>query len=81
MTGGIKMLYIFVDIKLDASHFIDTVAHNFAKDGKLFTHFDLLMFTINPKTKFFVSFHGAYNFSKYPTLVNLKTKAAMKMGS
>ena len=41
------MLYIFVDIKLDASHFIDTVAHNFAKDGKLFTHFDLLMFTIH----------------------------------
>ena len=43
------MLYIFVDIKLDACHFIDTVAHNFAKDGKLFTtHFDLLvMITTN----------------------------------
>jgi len=34
MTGGIKMLYIFVDIKLDACHFIDTVAHNFAKDDE-----------------------------------------------
>ena len=26
---GIKMLYVFVDIKLDASHFVDTVRYNF----------------------------------------------------
>ncbi|XP_022780567.1 2-(3-amino-3-carboxypropyl)histidine synthase subunit 1-like isoform X3 [Stylophora pistillata] len=28
-TKGIKMLYVFVDIKLDATHFVDTVRHNF----------------------------------------------------
>lgn len=27
-TKGIKMLYVFVDIKLDASHFVDTVRYN-----------------------------------------------------
>nr|XP_058967500.1 2-(3-amino-3-carboxypropyl)histidine synthase subunit 1-like isoform X3 [Pocillopora verrucosa] len=28
-TKGIKMLYVFVDIKLDATHFVNTVRHNF----------------------------------------------------
>lgn len=28
-TKGIKMLYVFVDIKLDATHFVDTVRYNF----------------------------------------------------
>jgi len=31
-TEGIKMLYVFVDIKVDLDHFIKTVKHNF-KDG------------------------------------------------
>ena len=28
-TSGIKMLYVFVDIKLDSLHFVQTVVHNF----------------------------------------------------
>ena len=28
-TSGIKMLYVFVDIKLDLLHFIETVVLNF----------------------------------------------------
>ncbi|XP_041349563.1 2-(3-amino-3-carboxypropyl)histidine synthase subunit 1-like isoform X2 [Gigantopelta aegis] len=28
-TGGIKMLYVFVDIQIDTAHFIDTVHFNF----------------------------------------------------
>lgn len=32
---GIKMLYVFVDIKLDASHFVDTVKHNFEPGASL----------------------------------------------
>ena len=32
-TSGIKMLYVFVDIKLDSAHFVETVAFNF-KRGK-----------------------------------------------
>ncbi|KAK7867280.1 hypothetical protein R5R35_002109 [Gryllus longicercus] len=34
-TSGIKVLYIFVDIKIDALHFIDTVEHNFDKSQRL----------------------------------------------
>ena len=26
---GIKVLYVFVDIKIDASHFVETIKHNF----------------------------------------------------
>ncbi|XP_062602555.1 2-(3-amino-3-carboxypropyl)histidine synthase subunit 1-like [Saccostrea cucullata] len=28
-TGGILMLYVFVDIKIDTMHFLDTIRHNF----------------------------------------------------
>ena len=28
-TSGIKMLYVFVDIKIDSLHFVQTVIHNF----------------------------------------------------
>jgi len=31
-TSGIKMLYVFVDIKLDSAHFVETVAFNFKRD-------------------------------------------------
>ena len=34
-TKGIKMLYVFVDIKLDATHFVDTVRHNFEAGSSL----------------------------------------------
>lgn len=34
-TAGIKMLYVFVDIKIDTSHFIDTVRFNFIKGSSL----------------------------------------------
>lgn len=33
-TSGIKMLYVFVDIKLDSLHFVETIVYNF-KDGKI----------------------------------------------
>ena len=29
-TGGINMLYVFVDIKIDSLHFVQTLQHNFA---------------------------------------------------
>lgn len=32
---GIKFLYIFVDIKLDISHFVRTICHNFTTDNRL----------------------------------------------
>ena len=28
-TSGIKMLYVFVDIKIDSLHFVETLKHNF----------------------------------------------------
>lgn len=34
-TAGIKMLYVFVDIKIDPSHFIDTIVLNFANKSNL----------------------------------------------
>ncbi|XP_067004628.2 2-(3-amino-3-carboxypropyl)histidine synthase subunit 1 [Anabrus simplex] len=34
-TAGIKVLYIFVDIKIDALHFINTVKFNFSVDVRL----------------------------------------------
>ncbi|XP_078404320.1 2-(3-amino-3-carboxypropyl)histidine synthase subunit 1 isoform X1 [Cetorhinus maximus] len=34
-TAGIKMLYVFVDIKIDGVHFIDTVRFNFPKGSAL----------------------------------------------
>ncbi len=30
-TSGIKMLYVFVDIKIDSLHFIQTIVHNFGE--------------------------------------------------
>jgi 2-(3-amino-3-carboxypropyl)histidine synthase len=30
-TAGIKMLYVFVDIKIDSLHFVETLKHNFGK--------------------------------------------------
>lgn len=34
-TEGVKMLYVFVDIKIDTIHFIETVKHNFQAGTKL----------------------------------------------
>ncbi|XP_048468708.1 2-(3-amino-3-carboxypropyl)histidine synthase subunit 1 [Rhincodon typus] len=34
-TAGIKMLYVFVDIKIDSAHFVDTVRFNFPKGSAL----------------------------------------------
>ncbi|XP_074640888.1 2-(3-amino-3-carboxypropyl)histidine synthase subunit 1-like [Tubulanus polymorphus] len=34
-TEGIQMLYVFVDIKIDPKHFIDTVKHNFVPGTSL----------------------------------------------
>lgn len=34
-TAGIKVLYVFVDIKIDAAHFIESVKHNFSVEKKL----------------------------------------------
>jgi len=34
-TKGIKMLYVFVDIKLDGTHFLETVRHNFEPGASL----------------------------------------------
>lgn len=34
-TAGIKVLYVFVDIKIDALHFIESVKLNFPKERKL----------------------------------------------
>nr|MBE5724752.1 putative diphthamide biosynthesis protein 1 [Cucujiformia] len=34
-TEGIKVLYIFVDIKIDSLHFLETIKHNFPVNTKL----------------------------------------------
>nr|XP_022336826.1 2-(3-amino-3-carboxypropyl)histidine synthase subunit 1-like [Crassostrea virginica] len=34
-TGGIHMLYVFVDIKIDTMHFLDTIRHNFPEGSCL----------------------------------------------
>ena len=34
-TLGIKMLYVFVDIKIDLVHFLDTLRHNFKQGSSL----------------------------------------------
>lgn len=34
-TGGIQMLYVFVDIKIDTMHFLDTIRHNFPEGSCL----------------------------------------------
>lgn len=34
-TKGLKMLYVFVDIKIDASHFLETIRFNFAAGTSL----------------------------------------------
>ncbi|XP_046992693.1 2-(3-amino-3-carboxypropyl)histidine synthase subunit 1 [Schistocerca americana] len=34
-TIGIKVLYIFVDIKIDSLHFLETIQHNFPKEEKI----------------------------------------------
>lgn len=34
-TEGISMLYVFVDIKIDTKHFIDTLMFNFKPGSKL----------------------------------------------
>ncbi|KAL3856870.1 hypothetical protein ACJMK2_011581 [Sinanodonta woodiana] len=35
MTEGIQMLYVFVDIKIDTLHFMETVRHNFSRGSCL----------------------------------------------
>lgn len=34
-TDGINMLYVFVDIKIDTQHLVDTIAFNFAAKSHL----------------------------------------------
>ncbi|XP_033747995.1 2-(3-amino-3-carboxypropyl)histidine synthase subunit 1-like [Pecten maximus] len=34
-TDGIQMLYVFVDIKIDTAHFLDTIRHNFSPGSHL----------------------------------------------
>nr|NVI71042.1 putative diphthamide biosynthesis protein 1 [Cucujiformia] len=34
-TNGVKVLYIFVDIRIDPLHFLETIKHNFPKTTKL----------------------------------------------
>ena len=34
-TQGLKMLYVFVDIKIDTSHFLETIRFNFAAGTSL----------------------------------------------
>ena len=34
-TQGIKMLYVFVDIKIDSLHFVETLKHNFDKGNSV----------------------------------------------
>lgn len=34
-TQGLKMLYVFVDIKIDASHFLETIRFNFTAGTSL----------------------------------------------
>ncbi|XP_069135556.1 2-(3-amino-3-carboxypropyl)histidine synthase subunit 1-like isoform X2 [Argopecten irradians] len=34
-TEGIQMLYVFVDIKIDTAHFLDTIRHNFSPGSHL----------------------------------------------
>jgi 2-(3-amino-3-carboxypropyl)histidine synthase len=34
-TDGLKMLYVFVDIKIDSLHFVETLKHNFAKGNSV----------------------------------------------
>ncbi|XP_032901639.1 2-(3-amino-3-carboxypropyl)histidine synthase subunit 1 isoform X2 [Amblyraja radiata] len=34
-TAGIKMLYVFVDVKIDSAHFVDTLRHNFPQGSAL----------------------------------------------
>ena len=34
-TQGIQMLYVFVDIKIDTGHFIDTLRYNFKPGARL----------------------------------------------
>ena len=43
-TSGIKMLYVFVDIKLDLLHFIETIALNFksSKNALIYQHKDII---------------------------------------
>ena len=33
-TTGIKMLYVFVDIKIDTLHFVETLKYNFISEGE-----------------------------------------------
>lgn len=35
VTTGLKMLYVFVDIKIDTAHFVDTVQHNLDPQTRL----------------------------------------------
>ncbi|XP_078278521.1 2-(3-amino-3-carboxypropyl)histidine synthase subunit 1, partial [Rhinoraja longicauda] len=34
-TAGIKMLYVFVDVRIDSAHFVDTVRYNFPQGSAL----------------------------------------------
>ena len=50
------MLYVFVDIKLDATHFVDTVRHNF-EAGALLAIVSTIQFVATLQVcKLFISF-------------------------
>nr|NVI70977.1 putative diphthamide biosynthesis protein 1 [Cucujiformia] len=51
-TKGIKVLYIFVDIKIDPHHFLETIKHNFKVPTKL-----ALVSTV----QFLTTLHGVTN--------------------
>ena len=56
-TSGIKMLYVFVDIKIDPTHFVETIRVNFV-DGK---H----LFSDAMSDLYFISCFRAYSASTY----------------
>ena len=63
---GIKMLYVFVDIKIDSLHFVETLKHNFGKGSSIapkIHRFIIVISTGQPQPLFicFRSFHNANN--------------------
>lgn len=60
-TDGVKVLYVFVDIKIDAIHLIDTVKLNFPKERRL-----LFVSTV----QFVTTLQGLINRLKTDGLVN-----------
>ena len=57
-TGGIKMLYVFVDIQIDTAHFIDTVRHNFTPGSSLALVSTIQFVTALQVIRFVITLHG-----------------------